>query len=126
VVSERGRLLRYVLTGGQTHDVTQATSLVDGDVAAHAVVGDRAYDSDAFIAHVEALGMKAVVPSRARRKVRRSLDVDAYRGRNVIERFFGRLKQYRRVATRYDKTVCSYASFVATASAMIVLSGWNA
>ena len=108
------------------HRITQAVALVqqaDADVAT-AVVGDRAYDSDAFIAHVEALGMVAAIPSRSNRRVARELDASLYRERNVIERLFGRLKQYRRVATRYDKTAASYLGFVATAAWLTSLSGW--
>jgi transposase len=116
--------VRYVITAGQVHDITQAKGLVAG-VVGRGVVGDRAYDSDDFIAHVEGLGMKAVIPARLRRRITRSLDAAAYRERNVVERWFGRLKQYRRVATRYDKTVCSYMSSVAVASLSVHLSGWR-
>jgi transposase len=125
VTAEDGTLLRFVLTPGQVHDITEAKRLIpqrDGN----RVVADRAYDCNAFIAHIEALGMTAVIPSRARRKVIRPLDRNAYRTRNVIERVFGRLKQARRVATRYDKTRASYSSFVAAASIVTVLSGWRA
>lgn len=124
LVSEDGQLMRWMLTAGQVNDITQAAELVrrrDGDV----IIGDRAYDSDAFIAHVECMGMQAVIPARVHRRVPRWLDRDAYRTRNVIERFFGRLKQLRRVATRYDKTTASYGSFVATATFLIVRSGWS-
>jgi transposase len=134
VVSAKGDLRRYVLTGGQVHDITQAQGLVAG-LHAQAVIGDRAYDSDEFVAQLKRYGMKAVVPSRAGRRRMRSLDADAYRLRNVIKRWFGRLKQYRRVATRYDdaaksptgeKTERSYASLVATAALCVALSGWLA
>jgi transposase len=125
VTGEDGSLIRDLLTPGQVNDITQAASLVRrGDAAL--VVADRAYDSDAFIAHVEGLGMEAVIPSRVHRRVPRPLDRERYRVRNVVERFFGRLKQARRVATRYDKTLASYASFIATASFLMVLSGWTA
>jgi transposase len=105
-------------------DVTQATALVDMRVGS-AIVGDRAYDADAFIERVAALDMQAVIPSRVNRKTLRRYDAVAYRTRNVIERFFGRLKQYRRVATRYDKTALSYLGFVAMAAALIDASGWR-
>jgi transposase len=124
VVSECGELIRYVLTAGQVNDVTQAQSLIrsgDGDV-----VADRAYDSDAVVAHVHALGVAAVIPSRSNRKVARALDRNVYRRRNVIERWFGRLKGFRRVATRYEKTQLSYAAFVTTAAFLVELSGWRA
>lgn len=125
VVSEAGQLHEYVLTGGQVNDVTEAPALVSG-LRARAVVGDRAYDSDAFIALLEQRGTQAVVPSRARRRQPRLLDAEAYRARNVIERWFGRLKQYRRIATRYDKTSRSYASLVAAAASCMAISGWAA
>jgi transposase len=109
VVSDGGRLVRYRLTGGQVNDVTQANSQVRG-LHGRAVVGDRAYDADEFLAAVAAQGMTAVIPSRVNRKVARRLDAVAYAQRNVIERFFGRMKGFRRIATRYDKTAASYAA----------------
>jgi len=105
------------------NDITQAVALVP-TCEASAVVGDRGYDADAFIAHVERLGMRAVIPARSHRRVCRPLDRARYAERNVIERLFGRLKQYRRVATRYDKTADSYLGFVAAAGWLTALSGW--
>jgi len=90
------------------------------------VVGDRAYDSNDFVSHLEALDLKAVIPSRSNRLVPRLIDAEVYRRRNVIERWFGRLKQFRRIATRYDKTQRSYRGFVALAACQVVLSGWRA
>ncbi len=116
--------MRCVLTGGEVADVSQATALVLG-LRGRAVVGDRAYDSNAFLMAVEAEGMAAVIPPRANRKVRRALDTVAYTARNVIERFFGRVKAYRRVATRYDKTAASYVSLLALAVSLLELSGWT-
>lgn len=107
------------------NDVTQANELVRGLVG-RAVVGDKAYDSDAFLARVQEQGMAAVIPSRVSRKRPRPLDTARYEIRNVIERFFGRLKVFRRVATRYEKSTASFASMLALASAVVVLSGWTA
>jgi transposase len=123
LVTERGRLVRYVLTGGERNDVTQARSLVDSREGV-SVVGDRAYDCDAFVAHVKSLGMHVVVPSRKTRRRPRRLDSARYEQRNVIERWFGRIKAFRPVATRYDKTSRSYAGFVATAAVIVLLTGW--
>lgn len=136
LITETGQLVRYVLTGGEVNDITQAERLVrprEGST----LVGDRAYDSDGFIRHLEELGMRAVIPSRSTRKMPRVLDRTAYAQRNVIERWFGRLagfggykdpkgKAFRRVATRYDKTMRSYLGFVATGAALIAISGWPA
>ncbi len=66
-----------------------------------------------------------MIPSRSHRKVARRLDQETYRKRNVIERWFGRVKGYRRIATRYEKTRLSYAAFVATAAFLVALSGWR-
>lgn len=125
VLSSSGQLVRNTLTGGQVNDVTRAESLVTG-LSGRAIVADRAYDSDAFLAQVIDNGMQAVGPSRTQRRITRELDTNAYRNRNVIERWFGRVKQYRRVATRYDKTATSYGSFAATAALCARLSGWAA
>jgi transposase len=124
LVTESGQLVRYLATGGEVHDVTQAKALVHSAGERIALVGDRAYDSDALIDHLESLEMKAVIPSRSHRKVPRTLDVLSYARRNVIERWFGRLKTFRRVATRYDKTSRSYLGFVAAAASLISISGW--
>lgn len=105
------------------NDITQATALLDGLVAS-AVVGDRAYDSDALLAGIEGRGMAAVIPSRANRKQPRVLDRAVYAMRNVVERYFGRLKAFRRVATRYDKTASSYAAQLALGALLVALSGW--
>ena len=66
-----------------------------------------------------------MIPPRANRKVKRALDTVAYAARNVIERFFGRVKAYRRVATRYDKTASSYAGLLVLAASLLELSGWT-
>src|SRR6185369_3110696 len=89
VVSERGELIRYLVTGGEVADITQARALVRH--RGLAVVGDRAYDSDALVAHIQALGGRAVIPSKRNRRQPRPLDKASYRERNVIERWFGRL-----------------------------------
>lgn len=68
--------------------------------------------------------MKAVVPSRKMRSHPRRLDRTRYAQRSVIERWFGRIKAFRRVATRYDKTASSYAGFVVAAATVVVLTGW--
>jgi transposase len=77
-----------------------------------AVLADKAYDSDALLMHLAAIGAKAVTPPKANRKVQRHFGRQQYRDRNLIERFFPQLKQFRRVATRYDKRVSRFESFV--------------
>ena len=125
LITAGGQLLRYVLTGGQVNDITMAEPLVEGSKSV-AVIGDRAYDSDTFVRFIERSGMQAVIPSRSRRRHPRPLDRGVYAKRNVVERWFGRLKVLRRVATRYDKTSCSYLGFIAAGALLIELSGWAA
>jgi transposase len=121
VVTERGELVRYVVTGGEVADITQARGLVRH--RASAVLADRAYDSNALLAHVEALGAKAVIPSRRNRREPRELNAAIYTHRNVIERWFGRLKVFRRVGPRYEKIAISY---LGVASAWLVaITGWT-
>lgn len=126
LVTEHGRLVRYLLTGGEVNDITQAKQLVSKDIEGTGVVGDRAYDSNEFVSHLEGLQFEVVIPSRANRVVSRSINAEVYRRRNVIERWFGRLKQFRRIATRYDKTLSSYRGFIALGASQVALSGWRA
>ncbi len=123
VVSELGELVSYVLTGGEAADISHARGLLRRRRIP--IVGDRAYDSDALVAHIEGLGGRAVIPSRANRREPRELDRTAYAQRNVVERWFGRLKQFRRLATRYEKTARSYLGVVATSAWLVALTGWG-
>lgn len=115
-----GQLARFILMGGQVHDVTQAQALLE-DLTPEAVLADKAYDADALLACIENKGAKAVIPPKANRKVKREFDRYQYRNRNLIERFFARIKQFRRVATRYDKLASRFASFVALAASLLWL-----
>ena len=87
-----------------------------------AVLADKGYDSDAFVKQVEQQGAKAVIPSRRNRKEQREIDREVYKDRNKIERFFNRLKHYRRVATRYDKTDRCFMAFIHLAAALIEIT----
>ena len=117
-----GQLNRFVLTGGEVHDVTEAYTLLE-DVKAEAVIGDKGYDSDALVELIRKSGAKAVIPPRSNRLSKRRLDRKRYRDRNLIERFFCRIKHFRRIATRYDKLAQRYSSFVALSAAVIWLGG---
>ena len=99
--------MRFTLTPGQHHDITEASALLD-DFSFSYVIGDKGYDSDAFTAEITSRDAVAVIPPRKNRKHPRTYDQELYKRRNLIERFFNWLKQYRRVATRYDKlTTCA-------------------
>ena len=119
-VDARGQPIKFLLTAGQVHDITQAEHLFEG-TGAECVVGDRGYDSNAFVSVVTDRGAKVVIPSRSNIKTPRPLNKTIYKERNRVERCINRLKQWRRVATRYEKTARNFSSFVACAAAMILL-----
>ncbi len=89
------------------------------------VLADKADDTDAVVAAVEALGAHVVIPSKKNRKVKqliyRNLDSNRYRDRNKVERFFSRLKQFRQLTTRYEKTASSFLRMVHFISALLWL-----
>ncbi|TCK32695.1 transposase [Paraburkholderia sp. BL8N3] len=115
-VDSLGRALRLILTEGQVADISCAQELVDG-LRFKAVIADKGYDSDAFVKSIRASRAKAVIPPRSNRKIQRRYDRMLYRQRNLVERFFNRIKHFRRVATRYDKLAHSYLTFVSIVSA---------
>ena len=86
-----------------------------------AVLADKGYDADALLAQIALWGAQAVIPSKKNRKEQRVIDDELYKDRNKVERFIGRIKQYRRVATRYEKTARNYLAMVHLASAMVWL-----
>lgn len=106
-----GNPLRVILSAGQIADIEQAAALIK-DQPAEFIVADKGYDSDAFVDTITAQGGQAVIPPRSNRLNLRSFDRHIYKSRNLIERFFARIKQFRRIATRYDKLASSFLSFV--------------
>jgi len=115
-----GRPLRLIITAGQVGDITQAPALLDGQTG-HAVLADKAYDSNTLRAAIASMGAAAVIPSNRSRKVAIPHDATTYRHRNRIERCFSRLKHFRRFATRYDRRTTHFAGFAHLAAAMIWL-----
>lgn len=126
VVSDQGQLLAMALTGAQRSDIEQAQPLLAGLAGpGRTVIADRAYDCDRLVEALASRGCRVVIPSRRGRLRPRVLDRSRYGQRNLVERFFGRLKQYRRLATRYDKTTASFAASVQLAAAFIGTTGWS-
>jgi putative transposase len=113
-VDRRGRLLRLVLTPGQKGDCPQAGELLSGlgrGTVGH-VIADAAYDSDALRRTVRRLRARCCIKPNPTRTRTKRYDRRRYRHRNVIERFFCRLRRCRRVATRYEKKADNFAGFV--------------
>ena len=118
-VDSLGRPIRFILTGGQANDSNQALALIAGLTAAH-VIADKAYDTHAILDHVEAIGALPIIPKRSRMNRMRDFDPGKYKRRNLIERSIGKLKQLRRIATRYDRLPENYLASLYLAS----LSFW--
>lgn len=118
------------MTGGNIHDSTEAEALLDeasklasaADDKIAIVTADKGYDSAAIVAFIESLGATAVIPQLSNRKTPRPVDWAQYKNRNIVERFFARLKQFRRAATRYDKLAARFLSFIHLAAAIIWLA----
>jgi transposase len=108
-----GLPIGVVITPGQAHDVTAFPALMQEiDRDPEQMLGDKGYDSEAVRNDIEERGGEAAIPSTATRKVQHAVDKALYALRNRIERFFNRAKNSRRVATRYDKLMESFAAFV--------------
>lgn len=95
--------------------------MLDG-FEAEFVLGDKGYDADYVIAKAQSIGAQAVIPSKANRLIERPYDKELYKERNFVERLFNKLKNFRRVATRYDKTASAFLSFVQIAGMLIWLN----
>jgi len=107
--------VRIVLLPGQASDKAAVPALIEG-MAGGDLVADRGYDARAILHLVEAAGGRAHIPTCRDRKVRRSVDPALYRHRNLVERFFNKLKHFRRIATRYEKTARNFLAAVLIAS----------
>jgi transposase len=85
------------------------------------VIADKGYDKRSLVEAIESRGAEAVIPTQKGRKEQREVDRHLYRERNLIERFWSKLKQYRRVATRYEKKAVNFLAFVKVAALMVLL-----
>ena len=115
-----GNPLRLIGTPGQRNDIAFAHELVEG-FDAGATIGDKGYDADHLCDKIAETGAQIVIPPKRNRKLQRAYDSDLYKERNIIERFFNKLKQFRRVATRYDKLLANFMGFVKLAAIAIWL-----
>ena len=108
------------LTPGQASDIGQAEALL-ADHAPEVVIADRGYDKKALVEAIEARGAAAVIPTQKNRKGQRGIDAHLYRERNLCERFWAQAKQFRRVATRYEKKAANFLAFAWVAAVMVML-----
>lgn len=118
VVDALGNPLDFILTGGQVADVTQAKALLEGKEADNALM-DKAYDADEILNQIESQGMTAVIPPKSNRKCQRDYDRHLYKERHLVECFINKIKHYRRIFSRFDKTERNFMSFIRFAAALI-------
>ena len=120
-VDAKGRPVRLLISPGQDHDVTCAEALLEGLERHAVVIADKGYDADSIRTHIRDQGAIPNIPNRSNRKTKYRWTKAIYRQRNHVERFFNRLKQFRRIATRYDKLGANFLAFVKLASVRIWL-----
>ena len=121
LVDALGNPCNLMLTPGQDHDLTCAQPLLE-NVDPGALIGDKAYDADALIDTLNQRAITPVIPPKANRKVKRDCDFALYRERNLVERFFNKIKHYRAIATRYDKLARNFLAAVHLVAAIILLN----
>ena len=111
---------RFILTGGNVSDCTQALPLLDGQSAEY-VLADKGYDSQQIVDAIDTMGAESVIPSRSLRKKPRPYDRYLYKQRSAIECMFAKMKQFRRISSRYDKLATTFLSFLHVAAIWIWL-----
>ena len=112
--------VRFILTVGQKGDAPQAVALID-ELPADIVMADTAYDSDALRQVIADKGATAVIPNNPSRTIKHDLDKHLYAQRQLIECCFSKLKQFRRVATRFEKTARNYHAVITIAAIVLWL-----
>ena len=110
-----------MLTAGQIHDLACAQDLIE-NADPEALIADKAYDADPLIDSLAEREITPVIPPKSNRKAKRDCDFALYRERNLIERFFNKIKHFRAIATRYDKLARNFLAAVQLVSAIILLN----
>jgi transposase len=120
-VDAKGRPVRLLISPGNDHDVTAAEALLVGLQQRAVVIADKGYDAEHVRANIRAYGAIPNIPNKSNRKKRFRWNKAIYRQRNHVERFFNKLKQFRRIATRYDKLGATFFAFIQLAAVRIWL-----
>lgn len=111
LVGALGNPLKSILTPGQRNDITQGAALIEG-LQDSVVIADKGYDSNAFIQRIEDQKCIAIIPPKKNRKIQREYDKHLYKERYLIECFFGKIKHFRRIFSRFDKTASVFIGFL--------------
>jgi len=117
LVDTLGRIIDLAISPGQAADIVGAHALLDGR-RMRGLIADRAYDADHLTVPLRERGVNIVIPSTSSRRQAIPHDVDAYKRRNLVERFFCRLKSFRGIATRYDKLAINFRAATLLAAAL--------
>jgi len=112
--------VRFVLLPGQRHDSVGVEPLITG-IDFEALIADKAFDNNALRAILNERGAVAVIPAKADRTTPIPHDAEMYKWRHLVENFFQRIKEFRRIATRYDKTDTSFAAAIYLVGALLAL-----
>jgi transposase len=112
--------VRFGAGPGQENDMKQACDLIAGFSSSY-VIADRAYDADQLMDTILDAGSIPVIPPRRHRRFQHKYDTELYKERNQIERLFAKLKEFRRIATRYDKLLANFLGFVKIAAIQLWL-----
>lgn len=120
IVDALGNPLALSLTGGQVHDITQAETLITL-VQPKALLADKGYDADHLVESLAMRAIKAVIPPKSNRTVKRDCDFALYRERNLVERFFNIIKHFQAIATRYEKTAQNFLAGLHLVCALVWL-----
>ncbi|AXY11555.1 hypothetical protein CUC43_33840 (plasmid) [Bacillus thuringiensis LM1212] len=115
VVDANGNPIKFMITGGEVSDFTEAVRLIKGLKAEH-LIADKGYDSDEIVRFAKKQGMNPVIPPRKNRKKQREYDKHLYKLRHLVENAFLKLKRFRGIATRYTKTTSAFRGAVTLAS----------
>ena len=119
-VDALGNPLRFPLTGGQAHDITQAYELIDG-IESEYVIADRGYDSQRFRERIVEMGATPVIPPRSSRREPQPYDEHLYGERHLVECYINKMKHYRHIFSRFDKLAKMYLGFLHFVGALIWL-----
>jgi len=113
-----GNLVRFNLLPGQRYDTVGVAPLIKG-VAFDGLIADKAFDTDAIVADLNERGAKVVISKHPRRSKPLDIDLDVYKWRHLIENFFCKLKEFKRIAMRSDKTDTSFTAMIYATAAVI-------
>ena len=115
LVDALGNPIKFVFTGGNSSDIASAPALIEG-IRNSNIIADKAYDSNDFILDILNQECSPVIPPKKNRLLQRDYDKHVYKERHLVECFFGKIKHFRRIFSRFDKSIRNFASFLCLAS----------